>query len=170
MMDAFLPHDVKRIVAMPGTGAPSYSSPALHAPARSMQFDAAITLKNQGSGYPRSNIPVPSSFYSKFLNSPFELGALDFFARSDVIEFQVQPMHVNNPNYGNLSEFGAGGVFPFASAQFDHHEGINDTENLELVEGAADPVTRVPEGILIIGLHGYRIIQPPGAVVSLAAV
>ncbi|HET6494209.1 MAG TPA: hypothetical protein VFH61_02455, partial [Thermoleophilia bacterium] len=170
MMDAFLPADTQRLVAFPGTGAPSYSSPALHAPARSMEFDARITMLNQGSAFPRSNIPVPSSFYSTYINSPFQLAALDFFARADVIEFRVQPQHVNNPNSGNLFGFGAGGVMPFSDAQFDHHEGIADPENLLIQPGDPDPVTRLPEGILLIGLHGYRIIQPPGAVVNLGSV
>lgn len=170
MMDAFLPADTQRLVAFPGTGAPSYSSPALHAPARSMEFDARITLLNQGSSFPRSNIPVPSSFYSTFINSPFQLAALDFFARADVIEFRIQPQHVNNPRAGNLFGFGAGGVYPYSDAQFDHHEGVADPENLALNPGDPDPVTRLPEGILLIGLHGYRIIQPPGAVVNLGSV
>jgi hypothetical protein len=170
IMDGILPADVQRLVAFPGTGAPSYSSPALHAPSRSMQFDARITMLNQGSSFPRSNIPVPSSFYSTFINSPFQLGALDFFPRADVIEFRVQPQHVNNPNSGNLFGFGAGGVYPFSDAQFDHHEGVSDPEDLAVDEGDPDPVTRLPTGTLLIGLHGYRIIQPPGAVVNLAAV
>lgn len=170
MFDAHLPADVERLVAFPGTGAPSYSSPALHAPARSMEFDARITMLNQGSSFPRSNIPVPSSFYSTFINSPFQLGALDFFPRADIIEFRIQPQHVNNPNSGNLFGFGAGGVFPFSDAQFDHHEGVNDTENLAIQPGDADPVVRLPEGTLLIGLHGYRIIQPPGVVVNLSSV
>jgi hypothetical protein len=170
IMDAILPADVQRLVAFPGTGDPSYSSPALHAPSRSMQFDARISMLNQGSSFPRSNIPVPSSFYSTFINSPFQLGALDFFPRADVIEFRVQPQHVNNPNSGNLFGFGAGGVYPFSDAQFDHHEGVADPENLDVDTGDPDPVTRLPTGTLLIGLHGYRIIQPPGAVVNLSAV
>lgn len=169
-MDAFLPADVSRVVAMPGTGAPSYSSPALHAPARSMQFDARIKMVDQSSQFPRSNIPVPSSFYTTFVNSPFPLAAVDFFPRADIIEFQVTPQHVNNPNSGNLSGFGAGGVFPFSDAQFDHHEGVSDPENLAIQPGGVDPAVRLPQGILLIGLHGYRIFQPPGAVVNLGSV
>jgi len=163
MLDALLPGDVTRAVAFPGTGGPSYSSPALHAPFRTMEFDGRIEIRDQGSSWPRSNIPVPSPFWTTFINSPFQLGALDFFARGEVIEFRIQPQHVNNPRAGNIIAIGAGGVFPFSDAQFDHHEGINDTEDLTVT---TDPVTRLPNGTLIIGMHGYRIIQPPGAVVQ----
>lgn len=165
--DAFLPNDVVRLVAFPGTGAPSYSSPASHAPYRTMEFDGRILLRNQGSGYPRSNIPVPTAFWTQQINSPWHLGALDFFARSEIIEFEVTPSHVNNPGAGNIQALGVGGVYPFLQAQFDHHEGIDDTENLVVVPGDPDPVTRVPAGRLIILLHGYRIIQPPGVVTDL---
>lgn len=169
IMDAALPADVQRVVAFPGTGAPSYSSPALHAPYRSMEFDARIKMINQGASFPRSNIPVPSPFWTTFINSPFQLGALDFFARADVVEFQVQPQHVSNPNAGNLAGFGTG-PFPFSDAQFDHHEGINDTEDPDAEDGDPDPITRLPNGTLVLVLHGYRIIQPPGAVVNPSAV
>lgn len=170
IMDAFLPADVSRAIAFPGTGAPSYSSPALHAPYRTMEFDARIELLEQGSSLPRSNISVPSPFWTTFINSPFQLGALDFFARNNVIELRVTPQHINNPNFGNLFGFGGGGVFPFSDAQFDHHEGISDPEDLAIQPGQADPVSRVPTGVLFIGLHGYRIYQPPGAVVNPSSV
>lgn len=170
VMDAILPADVQRIVAFPGTGDASYSSPALHAPYRTMEFDARIEIKEQGSGYPRSNIPVPSPFWTTFINSPFPLGALDFYARAEVIQYSVQPQHVNNPRSGNLFGFTAGGIFPFSDAQFDHHEGINDPENPAVGEDDPDPVTRIPTGVLIIGQHGYRIIQPPGAVTQAGSV
>lgn len=170
IMDAFLPADVQRVVAFPGDGAPSYSSPALHAPSRSMQFDARIKMLNQGSSFPRSNLPVPTPFWTTFINSPFQLGALDFFARADIVQYEVTPQHVNNPNAGNLAGIGATGVFPFSDAQFDHHEGINDIEDPDAEPGDPDPITRLPNGTLIINLHGYRIIQPPGAVVNTSAV
>jgi hypothetical protein len=168
--DSILPADVQRIVAFPGTGDASYSSPALHAPYRSMEQDFRITLLNQGSSFPRSNIPVPSPFWTTFVNSPFQLGALDFFARSEVIEYRVQPQHVNNPRSGNIQAITAGGIFPFSDAQFDNHEGVNDPVNAAVAPGDPDPVTRLPNGTLVIGMHGYRIIQPPGAVVNTGAV
>ena len=168
--DAILPSDVERIVPFPGTGDASYSSPASHAPARSMEQDFRITLLNQGSSFPRSNIPVPSPFWTTFVNSPFQLGALDFFARSEVIEYRVQPQHVSNPRAGNIIGITAGGIFPFSDAQFDHHEGINDPVDAAVNPGDPDPVTRLPNGTLVIGLHGYRIIQPPGAVVNTSSV
>lgn len=170
MMDAFLPADVQRVVAFPGNGAASYSSPALHAPYRTMEFDARIKIIDQGSSFPRSNLPVPSPFWTTFINSPFQLGALDFFARNSVIEYQVQPQHVANPDAGNLAGIGATGVFPFGNAQFDHHEGVVDPENPDAQEGDPDPITRLPNGTLILVQHGYRIVQPPGAVVNPSAV
>lgn len=170
MEDGRLPAEVQRILAMPGTGAPSYASPSNHSPYRTMEGDFRIEVKNQGSGYPRSNITVPSTFWTTQVNSPFALGALDFFARAEVIEFEVSPQHLNNPAAGNLSGYGAGGVFPFVDAQFDHHEGIDDREDGAVGEGDPDPITRLPNGILIIGFHGFRIIQPPGAVAQLGTV
>jgi len=98
------------------------------------------------------------------------LGTLDFYARANVIEFRVEPQHVNNPSAGNIQGIGAGGVFPFSDAQFDNHEGINDPENLAVIDGDPDPVTRLPAGTLIIGMHGERIIQPPGAVVNTGSI
>lgn len=169
LFDAALPADTSRVIAFPGTGAPSYSSPASHAPYRTMEFDGRILIRQQGSGYPRSNIPVPSTFWSTQINSPFNLGALDFFARSEIVEFNVTPTHVNNPNAGNIQGIGAGGVFPFLDAQFDHHEGIDDTLNPAVAPGDPDPVQRLPAGRIIIGFHGYRIIQPPGVVTDLQA-
>ncbi len=168
--DALLPADVQRVIAFPGNGGPSYSSPALHSPYRTMEFDARVKMINQGTSFPRSNIPVPTPFWTTFINSPWQLGALDFFARADVIQFEVQPQHTNNPAAGNLAGFGATGVFPFIDAQYDHHEGIDDTEDPAAQQGDPDPITRLPQGTFIILLHGYRIIQPPGAVVNLSSV
>lgn len=170
--DAILPADVTRVVAFPGTGAPSYSSPALHAPYRTMQGDFRIEMRQQSASLPRSNISVPSTFWTTQINSPFNLGCLDFFGRTEVIQFNVTPQHVNNPAFGNLFGFaGAGpGPFPFADAQFDHHEGIDDQLNVAVPAAGKDPVSRLPGGVLILLLHGYRILQPPGAVTNIGAI
>jgi len=148
-------------VAAPGTGVPIYASPSNHSSFRSMEFDAVITMLNQGAGFPRSNDPVPSAFYSESVNSPFQLGALDFFERGETIQWKVQPTHVNNPPAGNLSGYAAGGLFPFLGSQYDVHEGIMDPQAPDVT---ADPITRLPDGILVVGMHGFRIIQPPGPV------
>lgn len=170
--DGLLPADVSRIVAFPGTGAPSYSSPALHAPFRTMETDFRIEMRQQSASLPRSNISVPSTFWTTQINAPFNIGCLDFFGRSEVIQFVVTPQHVNNPAFGNLFGFaGAGpGPFPFADAQFDHHEGINDQLDVLVPAAGPDPVSRLPAGVLILLLHGYRILQPPGAVTNIGAV
>lgn len=153
--------EVVQAVAAPGTGAPHIISPSNASSWRSMQPDFSIRLENEGTAYPRSNLYVPSPFWTKQINSPFNLGALDVFERGEVITFRVQPQHPNNPAYGDIQSFtGAGSVWPFLDSQFDAVEGIND----QALDGVTtDPVTRLPVGFLIIGLHGYKIIQPPGA-------
>jgi hypothetical protein len=148
-------------LAFPGTGAPMYASPSNHSSYRSMEFDGLIEMLNQGAAYPRSNEPIPSAFYSDAINSPWQLGALDFFERGETIQWKVRPTHVNNPPAGNLSGYAAGGLYPFLASQFDVHEGVNDPIN---PAATTDPITRLADGLLIIGLHGFRIIQPPGPV------
>lgn len=150
-------------IAAPGTGAPIVASPSNMASYRSMEFDGLIELLNQGASYPRSNsdMGIPSAFYSESINAAFQLGALDFFERGETIQFKVIPTHVNNPPAGNLSGYAAGGLYPFLQSQYDVQEGINDSLN---PDATTDPVTRLPQGILWVGLHGIKIVQPPGPV------
>lgn len=146
----------------PGTGAPHVISPGNAQAFRTMQPDFRIKFENAGSSFPRSNIEVPSTFWTKQINDPFELGALDFFERGEVLTIKVLPLHPNNPNFGNLSGYGAPNpAFPFLDSGWDAVEGINDQNNPDA--GDLDPVTRVQNGILTIGFHGYRIVQPAGA-------
>ena len=148
-------------VASPGTGAGIFASVSNNSNFRTMEFDGAIRFSNQGSGFQRQNIQLPSAFYTQQINSPFPLGALDFYERGEVLEWKVTPLHTNNPDAGNAFGFATGGFYPFLSSQYDVHEGILDP----FVDGVeTDPVQRLPEGILTIGFHGYRIIQPPGPV------
>ena len=147
--------------ALPGGGQGIYASPSNHSSFRTMQFDGNIEFQNQGAGFRRQNIPLPSSFYTTSINEPFALGALDFFERGEVVEWKVTPLHVNNPPAGNVSGYAAGGFYPFLDSQYDVHEGILDPV---VAEQQTDLVRRLPEGILTIGFHGYRIIQPPGPV------
>jgi hypothetical protein len=147
--------------ALPGTGDGIYASPSNHSNFRTMEFDGVVQFINQGSGWQRQNIPIPSAFYMQEINSPFLLGALDFFERGEQLQWRVTPTHVNNPPAGNVSGFGVGGFFPFIDSQYDVHEGVLDPE---LANVEVDPITRLPEGLLVIGFHGYRIIQPPGTV------
>lgn len=147
--------------APPGTGASVYASPSNQSSFRSMEFDAVITMLNQGSAIPRSNDPIPSAWYSEAINSPWQLGALDFFERGEVVQWQVTPTHVNNPPAGNVSGFAAGGSYPFLASQYDVQEGVLDP----LMRGVTtDPITRLPDGVLYVALHGFRIWQPPGPV------
>jgi hypothetical protein len=146
--------------APPGTGAAFYASPSNHSSFRTMQFDGVINFLNQGAAYHRSNDPIPSAWYSTAINSPFELGAFDFFERGETLQWKATPLHANNPDAGNASGFGAGGLFPFIGSQYDVHEGIVDPVS----QATSDPIGRLPDGILYLGYHGFRIIQTPGPV------
>ena len=144
---------------------------------RTMEFDGRIKVINAGSSYPRQNISVPSSFWSTSINAPWDLGALDFFERGEVLTVEVQPTHVNNPPAGNVAgdcvipdTFNNLTGWPFLNGQYDAHEGIC-TPNASTLEDlnpllpnviAADPIARLPDGILTLGWEGYRIIQPVG--------
>ena len=148
-------------IAAPGTGAPIVASPSNMSGFRTMEFDGTVEFLNQGAGYFRGNDPVPSSFYTESINSAFQLGAFDFFERGETLQWKVRPTHVNNPPAGNLSGYAAGGLFPFLSSQFDVQEGINDQLDPDATE---DPIQRLPDGILVVGFHGIKIVQPPGPV------
>ena len=148
-------------VGFPGTGAPQIINPSNESPWRSMEGDFRILFVEAGSTYPRSNIEVPSPFWTTEINSPFPLGALDVFERGEVLTFKVLPTHENNPPFGNVSGFGAANAsFPFGQSGWDAVEGVSDPELV--AAGATDPITRLPNAIMTIGFHGYRITQPPG--------
>lgn len=169
IMDGTLPADVSRVVAMPGTGNASFSSTSSHAQYRSMEGDFRIETRFQSSGLPRSNIPVPSSFWTTQINSPFPFGALDFFGKNEIVEIRVSPQHVNNPSNGNIAGTQIP-PYPFAGSQFDQQEGVVDPYNALVTVDDQDPVTRVPAGIVIIGYYGFRIQQPPGALTNIGAI
>jgi hypothetical protein len=125
-----------------------------------MEGDMRILFQNAGSSFPRSNLTVPSSFWTKSINDMVELGALDVFERGEVLSFSVQPLHANNPSFGNIQNLDANG-FPFIDGGYDAVEGINDASQSN---NKVDPIVRLPNAILTIGFHGYRIIQQPGVV------
>jgi hypothetical protein len=147
--------------ALPGLGSGINASPSNHSSFRSMEFDGVIQFLNQGTGFLRQNVDIPSAFYMQEINSPFLLGALDFFERGETLQWRVTPTHTNNPPYGNVAGFASGGFYPFLDSQYDVQEGILDPQ---ITDQETDPISRLPEGILTIGFHGYRIIQPPGTV------
>jgi len=149
-------------VAFPGTGAAHVASPSNASSWRSMEGDYRIRFENAGSSFPRSNIEVPSPFWTKNLNEAFNLAALDVFERGEVLTLQVLPLHPNNPPFGNIAGFGAPNpAFPFVASGYDAVEGVLDPNTVPL--GTVDPVVRVASGILTIGFHGYRIVQPAGS-------
>lgn len=147
--------------AFPGGGNAIYASPTNHSGFRTMEFDGTIMLQDSGSAWFRGNQAVPTAFWTDGLNSAFQLGALDFFERGSTIQALVTPNHVNNPQGGNVNGFMAGAIYPDISSQYDVHEGILDPY---VVGGTVDPCTRIPDGILTIVLHGFKILQPPGPV------
>ena len=148
--------------ALPGSGAPYVASPSNASSFRTMEGDFRIKFEDAGSSYPRSNIEVPSPFWTKNINSPFNLGALDFFERGSVMTFKVLPTHANNASFGNVFGYAAPNAnFPFVDSQWDTIEGVLDPSTN--AAGSTDPITRAPQGVLTIGFHGYRIIQPAGA-------
>lgn len=162
IMDGMDRSQVQQQQAFPGTGAPSIMSVSNGSPFRSMETDFTVKFLNAGSSFPRSNEPVPSAFWTKQLNERFSLGALDVFERGEQLQFNVQPLHVNNPSYGNIQSLASGNPsYPFLASGYDYIEGINDAVNGDAA--ATDPIVRLPNGILIIGFHGYRIVQPAGS-------
>lgn len=162
IMDGMPRQQVLQSEAFPGTGAPHALSPSNGSPYRSMETDFVVKFLNAGSSFPRSNDPVPSAWWTDQINSSFELGALDVFERGEVLQFNVQPLHANNPSYGNIQSFSPTNAnFPFLASGFDYQEGVSDPA--DPLATTTDPVVRLPNGILYIGFHGYRIVQPAGA-------
>ena len=162
IMDGTERSQVLQAQPFPGTGAPHVLSPSNGSPFRSMETDFTVKFLNAGSSFPRSNEPVPSAFWTRQINDSFPLGALDVFERGEQLQFNVQPLHVNNPSYGNIQSFASGNpAFPFLASGWDYIEGINDSVNPDAA--SVDPIVRLPDGILIIGFHGYRIVQPAGS-------
>jgi len=172
----------KAEAASAGVGNPvataALSLPSNSSSFRTMEFDGRIEVINAGSSYPRQNKEIPSAFWSSSINSPWDLGALDFFERGEVVTFKVNPTHVNNPPAGNIQSdcvlpntFNGGDGWPFLEGQYDLHEGICTPEGATIGELAApqrvnvvatDPIQRLPDGILTLAFEGYRIIQPIG--------
>lgn len=151
--------------AFPGAGLPHYISPSNASPFRTMQPDFRISFDVAGDAIPRQNDGLPSSFYAKGLSDPWDLPCLDFFARNSVLRWRVTPLHPTNAEFGNVQNYATPPPFPFLSSQYDHVEGIIDNARLD-GQGdnfTVDPVTRVPDGILVMMLDGYLIWQPPGA-------
>lgn len=162
IMDSQAASQSRQQQAAPGTGAPHILSPSNGSPFRSMETDFTVKFLNAGSSFPRSNVEIPSAFWTTQINSPFPLAALDVFERGEQLQFNVQPLHVNNPAYGNIQGFSpTNSAFPFLASGWDYIEGINDQVNSDA--GTTDPIARLNDAILIIGFHGYRIVQPAGS-------
>jgi hypothetical protein len=133
------------------------SRPASRSPFRTMGFDGYVSLKN--AVYPRQNQQIPTSLWAPGFNQMLQLPVLDYFEKGDALEFEVEPMHINNPNAGNIQSLL--GSMPYLNGQYDGHEGIMYPA-WSCDPNVADIIQRRPQGILVVGLLGFRILQPPG--------
>lgn len=131
--------------------------PTNKSPYRTMGFDGYVSLKN--SIYPRQNQQVPTSLWAPGFTQTQQLPVLDYFEKGEIIEFEIEPLHVNNPAAGNIQSFL--GSMPYLAGQYDGHEGIGYTDWV-CDPGVSDVITRRPDGILVVGLLGFRILQPSG--------
>ena len=142
----------------PPTALPSI--PTSRSPFRTMEFDGWISVKN--SIYPRQNAHVPSSLWAPGFTQTMQLPVLDFYAPGETIEFSAEPSHVNNPAAGNIQALI--GNMPYLASQYDGHEGIDPGGGVGWdCKGPSDIITRNPAGVLIVGLLGFKILNPPGA-------
>ena len=168
----------------PGTGRPLVVSPLSMSSGRSMTFDGTIAITPQGAQFNRQNIPVPSSLWSDGFNGPVDLSCYDVLEPGEEVIVRVNPLHINNPAFGNISSLVAlnadytydsttgaaannplpAGAFPFLQGQFDGHEGINDETLIGDADVTVDRVQRVFDGTLYVGFMGFRIVAAPGGV------
>jgi hypothetical protein len=129
-------------------------------PFRTMEWDGFIEYNNQI--YPRQNAKVLSSLWAPGWDQKMDLPVLDYFEKGEVIEFKVQPTHVNNPAAGNIQALLGSG--PYLDSQYDAVEGIA-YPSYPTVADTADAITRSPDGVLYLHLYGFKILQPTGVAV-----
>jgi hypothetical protein len=144
-------------VAAANQGVATAVHPNNVSPFRTMEFDG--TIKMQAGSWPRQSGAVPIGAWAPGLDGCMQLPVLDYIERGETIEFMVTPTHINNPQGGNIQSLV--GALPYLASGFDSHEGIGYTA--PVVAQTADAITRRPDGILSIMLHGFRILAPPGA-------
>jgi hypothetical protein len=142
--------------AAPGTGLMQVVSKTDKAGARTMCWDGTIKVSN--TIFKRQSGDVPSSLFAPGFESSMQLPVLDYYDKGETIEVIAQPNHVNNPPFGNIQT--VSGALPFLAGQFDAHEGIGYTAGI--LAGQADTIVRQPDGILVVVLHGFRIVSAPG--------
>jgi hypothetical protein len=126
-------------------------------PFRTMEWDGWISLK--GAVYPRQSDKVPSSLWAPGMEQMLTLPVLDYWEKGETIELELEPMHINNPIAGNIQAIV--GSMPYLAGQYDGHEGIGYSQ-WECDEGVQDTIIRKPDGVVIVGLLGFRILQPAG--------
>ena len=133
------------------------SRPTSRSPGRSMVFDGYIEISS--SVYPRQNQQVPTSLWAPGFNQMLQLPVLDYWEKGETIELKVEPLHQNNPAGGNIQALL--GSMPYLQGQFDGQEGVGYPA-WACKSGTPDIIARRPSGILVVGLLGYKILQPPG--------
>lgn len=142
---------------------PPVASPIVpnnHSPFRTMEWDGYISVRDQV--YPRQSVGVPSGMWAPGWNQQMQLAALDYWEKGSVIEFSIEPGHVNNPPAGNIQAIF--GSMPYLASQYDAHEGIMYPA-WQCTAGVSDVIQRRPDGILFIGFHGFKILSPAGVAV-----
>ena len=130
--------------------------PNNRSPFRTMEWDGFISIKS--TVYPRQNQRVPSSLWAPGFSQQQQLPVLDYWEKGDIIEFEIEPLHLNNAGGGNVQAYF--GAMPYQDGSFDGHEGVMYPG--WNTEGTPDPIQRMPSGILVVGFSGFRILQPPG--------
>jgi hypothetical protein len=133
------------------------SRPASRSPGRSMVFDGYIEISS--STYPRQNQQVPTSLWAPGFNQMLQLPVLDYWEKGETIEIKIEPLHQNNPAGGNIQALL--GSMPYLAGQFDGQEGVMPPV-WECTPGQSDVIARRPAGVLVLGVLGYKILQPPG--------
>jgi hypothetical protein len=160
--DTKIPMQTEDNYICPGSPPPVAAQviPNNKSPFRTMEWDGFIELRNQV--YPRQSSQVPSSLWAPGWNQMLQLPVLDYFEKGTIIEFLVEPSHVNNPRSGNIQA--VLGSMPYLDGQYDAVEGIS-YPSYACEAGVSDVIQRQPDGILYVGLLGFKILQPTGVAV-----
>jgi hypothetical protein len=160
--DTPIPMQTEDNYTCPGAAPPIAAQviPNNKSPFRTMEWDGFIELRNQV--YPRQSSQVPSSLWAPGWSQMLQLPVLDYYEKGEIVEFMVEPSHVNNPRNGNIQAIL--GSMPYLESQYDSVEGVSYPV-YACESGVDDIIQRQPDGILYIGLLGYKILQPTGVAV-----
>jgi hypothetical protein len=160
--DTPIPLQTANNYSCPGSPPPVQAQvvPNNKSPFRSMEWDGFIEYSNQVQ--PRQNAKVPSSLWAPGWDQSMQLPVLDYFEKGEIIEFKVQPTHVNNPSAGNIQALL--GSMPYLPSGYDAVEGAA-YPSYACIEDTSDALSRSPDGVLYLHLYGFKILQPTGVAV-----